>query len=72
MKDTEKKSNFDATYTPITAVIWIILCLLNIFTYSRTTSLVLNIVAIIFWTIVAIIWIVRLIKSIKHSKDKRN
>ena len=71
MKDKEKTTGF-GKHRLITAVIWIVLCLLNIFTYSRKSSLIINIVALVIWTVVAIIEIVKYYKSqkcINHKKD---
>lgn len=71
MKDKEKATGF-TKHMLIIAVIWIVLCLLNIFTYSRTSSLIINIVALVIWIVVAIIEIVKYFKSRKYSSNKKD
>lgn len=66
MKDKEKATGFGKHWL-ITSVIWIVLCLLNIFTYSRTSSLIINVVALVIWTVVAIIEIVKYFRLKKYS-----
>ncbi len=70
MKDKENATGFGKHWL-ITAVIWIVLCLLNIFTYSRKSSLIINVVALVIWTVVAIIEIVRYFRSRKHDSNKK-
>ena len=71
MDHEKRKSGFDTKHTLFTALIWIILCLLGIFTYSGVLPIIVNIASIVFWMVVVIIWIARYVKFRKHRNDKR-
>lgn len=71
MEKKLKQSLFAKTSTIVCAIMWIVVCLLNILTNNNTTSVIISGIAAIIWCVVAIIWCFKYASLKKTHKDNK-
>lgn len=70
MEKKDTASIFAVVSTSICAIVWNILLFVDLYYgYSNNISFVLHIVCAIVWDICAIVWLMRYLKSKKHTAE---